>query len=195
MTVIAFDPIVSNLVFTANLILHLRAPASSEPFKKPLNNRSADDLPHVSVLIPLFKEELSSILATTRSLAAQTYPADKLEALFIVEPDDITTRKYVEEHALRLLEDRGIWRAKIVVSDGEVRLKPHALNQGLRKAMGDIVCVYDADDTFPETQIEDAVNLMLEDGYDVLQPKVYRARDSLVGRFPTIDAFVWQRAR
>jgi len=193
LTSIAIDPILSNFVFTANLIMHLRAPASSGPYEDPPNRPWKGVLPLVSALVPVFNERRESILATTKCLAAQTWR--NLEVLFIMEPEEadrlLEARKHVEE-AVTLLRSRGI-ATKTVVTDGKLKLKPHALNYGLKEARGEIVCVYDADDSFPEGQIEDAVGLMMEKGYDVVQPKIFRLGKALVGRYLMLDTFVWQR--
>lgn len=193
LTTIALDPVLSNIMFTANLIMHLRAPGSSSPYEKPSGLPWKRGPPLVSALIPIFNEKRESILATARCLAAQTWM--KLEALFIMEPEEadrlLETRRRVEE-AILLLKGRGI-SAKLIVTDGKVKLKPHALNCALREAEGEIICVYDADNTFPERQIEDAVGLILEKGYDVVQSKIYRSRETFVGRYLMLDTFVWQR--
>lgn len=194
---IAVDPIISNIVFTLSFLMHLRAPTMSPPFLKPTNgngngNGSSDGLPVVSVLVPVFKERYESIRETAKSIAFQTYPKAKLETIFIVEPDDIETVAHTARIALRM-KRMGI-PVKVVSADGNgSKLKPHALNNGLREAKGEIVVVYDADDSFPPEQIEEAVNLMMEKGYDVLQPKIERARDSIVGKYLMLDTFVWER--
>jgi len=173
--------------------MHLRAPAASPPYEDPPNRPWKGGLPLVSALVPIFTERRESILVTAKCLAAQT--CRNLEVIFIMEPEEadrlLKARRDVEE-AVTLLKDRGT-KAKIVVTDGKLKLKPHALNFGLKEARGEIVCVYDADDSFPEGQIEDAVGLMMEKGYDVVQPKIFRPGKALVGRYLMLDTFVWQR--
>ena len=188
---IALDPILSNVVFSMNLLMHIRRPASSPPWKNPVNDMSGDELPLVSVLLPMAKERRDSIFVTVGCLAAQTYPVGKMEVLFVVEPDDSETRVGVDE-AVEFLRDRG-FDARVLVTDGELRLKPHALNRGLEEARGEFLCVYDADDSFPEDQMEKAVTLMIENGYDCVQPRILRSRLSVTGRHLMLDTFTWNR--
>jgi len=168
-------------------------PESSVAYEKSSNLPWNRGSPMVSALVPIFKERSESILATAKCLSAQTWW--RLEVLFIIEPEEadllLETRRHLEE-AIMLLRSRAI-RAKVIVTDGKLKLKPHALNCGLKEAKGEIICVYDADDSFPEEQVEDAVSLMLEKGYDVVQPKVFRSSKTLVGRYISLDTFVWQR--
>jgi len=221
MTTLALDPIIPNVVFTLNLFMHLRAPRSSPPYENPSNSRCAVreelskyppkrdactitwcdswsrceyggyELPMVSVLVPLYREGLESIHTTFKSLADQDYPKDRFEVLFIVEPEDVETITCVA-HFAELLRDRGI-EVKLVTSDGKLRLKPHALNAGLKLARGEVICVFDADDRFDGKLIREIVLLMAEKGYDVVQPKIFRSRKSLVGSYLMLDCFAWQR--
>ena len=188
MTSIAIDPILSNVVYTVNLLLHLHSPSRSPPYEKASNNLAEGSLPTVSVLVPVYCERAESIFAVAECLARQTYPKGRLEVFFILEPEDLETRRHVEE-ALKLLQGVG----RIVLTDGGLKLKPHALNCGLKEAVGDVVCVYDADDRFDERQIEDAVNLMLEKGYDVVQPRISRVRKSVAGNFLMLDTYAWNK--
>jgi len=188
---IALDPVICNILFTINLILHLRRPSSSSPWQNPVNNMKEDELPLVSIMLPMLKERRDSIFATVNCLADQTYPQGKMDVLFIVEPDDPTTKAYVEE-AAEFLREKAI-DSKILTTDGKLRMKPHAMNRALEEAKGKILCVYDADDSFPKDQMEKAVNLLIENGYDCVQPKIYRKRESLSGKFLMIDTFTWNR--
>jgi cellulose synthase/poly-beta-1,6-N-acetylglucosamine synthase-like glycosyltransferase len=184
---IAIDPIFSNILFTINFIVHRKS--SNFMYKKPSQRLPGDKLPIVSILLPFFNERIDSILATIKSITSQTYPKDKLEIIFIVESDDGRTRDYVEKVG-ELLKIDGL-SSRIVISDGKKKIKPYALNFGVREAKGEIVVVYDADDDFDGKQIEDAISLMLEGNYDVVMPKIYRHRKELVGRYLMLDTVVW----
>jgi len=188
---IALDPILCNVLFTMNLLIHIRRPASSPPWKKPVNDMPREKLPLVSVLLPMAKERRESIFVTVNCLAAQTYPKDKMEVLFVVEPDDSESRSFVEE-AAEFLRGKGA-NSRILVTDGRLRMKPHALNRAMEEATGEFICVYDADDDFPEDQMEKAVTLMIENGYDCVQPKIFRSRMSVTGRHLMLDTFTWNR--
>ena len=191
MTSIALDPILCNVLFTINLVMHLRRPASSPPWQKPVNDMPEQKLPLVSVLLPMAKERKDSIFETVKCLAAQTYPKSKMEILFVVEPDDSEARSGVEE-ATEFLGANAI-QTRILVTDGKVRMKPHALNRAMEEVKGEVICVYDADDNFPKDQMEKAVTLMIENGYDCVQPKIYRSRNSITGKHLMLDTFTWNR--
>ncbi len=179
----AIDPILANILFTLNLFAHGRRSSSSAPFESP---NTVTESPTVSVLLPFYKESEFSVERTVESIERQTYPAEKLEIVYILEPDDNVTR--IPTH-----QNKQIPRV-IVRTDGRVHLKAHALNKGLEVAKGDIIVVYDADDTIDPDQIGKGVSLMEEKGYDVLQPIVVRKSGrSAITKLFGVDSFVWNR--
>src|SRR5215813_10069147 len=124
---LGLDPIVSSFFYSLSLLPHFKRPAKgARPVKKEL-----PVLPHVSVLVTFCQETRADIEMTVSSFLAQTYPRDKLEVLMAIEPDDESVACYASESVSRLRE-AGI-TGKIVVSDGKVRIKPHALNLALKQ--------------------------------------------------------------
>jgi cellulose synthase/poly-beta-1,6-N-acetylglucosamine synthase-like glycosyltransferase len=83
---LGIDPIVSNLFFTLSLIPHLSKPMAGQVYEG-----MRQDLPCISVLIPLFREKQGDIEITLASLKSQTFPRRKLEVILIVEPEDNET--------------------------------------------------------------------------------------------------------
>jgi len=126
-------------------------------------------------------------MTTAKCIAAQTYPKDKFEAVFIIEPDDALTKKNLQR-TLEYLKDKV--RYRVVVSDGKAKFKAHALNCALKTVNSQIICVYDADDTFPKTQVEEAV-MLIEEGYDAIGVRVYRFRDTILGALLNLDTYLW----
>jgi len=142
----------------------------------------------VNVLIWFLSLQYESIMVTMKSIARQTYPKKLLEVVLVVEPDDRSTKDLIPR-VLEFLGEHGI-SYRVVESDGRVKLKGHALNCALKTVEADVVAVYDADDVFPEDQVEKAVAL-IEQGYDAVGTRVYRRRNTILGSFLLLDTFIW----
>jgi len=106
-------------------------------------------LPPYTVLVPLY-DEADVIPDLLAALTAIDYPPDKLEVMLILESLDHTTRAAVAATALPA-------HVKVVVvPDGAPRTKPRALNYALRRATGQLVVVYDAEDVPEPDQLRRA---------------------------------------
>jgi cellulose synthase/poly-beta-1,6-N-acetylglucosamine synthase-like glycosyltransferase len=183
---LAIDPMISNIFFTLSLLPHLNKTSTGQIYAG-----VREDLPCVSVLVPLFKENREDIEITLASLRGQTFPKSKLEAILIVEPEDSQTSMLAEAGAQQL-EAVGI-RSKVVYSKGNPKMKPHALNVALRNIENEFICVYDASDSIEEDQIEQALSLMLEGNYDVVQAQVCRQGSTVLSRLLWLDTSLWFR--
>ena len=119
-----------------------------------------------TVLIPARHEE-EVIAETIQRVFDANYPKDLLEILVICSSDDQGTIRAAQE----AIEQRNLHAEVLTFSDGPIN-KPHGLNVGLRKARGDYVAVFDAeDDVHPD--IFSAVNATaLREGSDVIQGPV-----------------------
>lgn len=142
----------------------------------------------ISIFVPLYKEKYQSIMTTAKSIAAQTYPKEKFEIVFIVEPNDVQTKKNLKP-LHKYLGDKGVCY-RIVESDGKLKLKAHALNCALKTINSPIICVYDADDVFPKSQVEEAV-MLIEEGYDAVAVRVHRYRNTILGSLLNLDTYMW----
>ena len=179
------DPLISNLVFSLNLIPHLSSiPTKSEP------ESALAQHPLVSVILALYRENAEDILTTVRSLAQQSYPKDRLQILIVVEGDDIATIEAVNRAAVPALETAGL-EPSVITSDGARHTKPYALNMALQHARGEYCVFYDAADTFEPEQIEKGVGAMVRGCYDVAQSKVLRKGGSILSKFLLLDTVVW----
>lgn len=184
---LGLDPIVSSLFYSLTLVPHLKRPARGAA---PANSKTTA-LPYVSVLVTFCQETKADIEMTVSSFLAQTYPPGRFEVLMAIEPDDEPVARYAAESVARLRE-AGI-AARIVVSDGKLRIKPHALNLAIKQAQGDYCAFYDAADTIDPEQVQKAVRLMEEQGYDVVQSAVFRKGHSILSHFLMIDTVFWYR--
>jgi len=140
--------------------------------RDPLPANEDLDWPTLSVLIPAHNEE-SVIERTLSSLLAQTYPADRLEILVISDASTDRTAELVatcgrKHPSVRLLE--------IPPGQGG-RGKSAALNTGMRHVDGELVAIYDADNT-PEP---DALKIL------VRELLLDRTLGAALGMFRTIN--------
>ncbi len=147
-------------------------------------------VPMVSVLVPAHNEG-KVIEATVRALCAFDYPKDRLELIVINDrsTDDtgvILGRLAVEFPVLKPLH----------VPMNEIgRGKSSALNRGLREARGDLIAVYDADNT-PERSALARLVAALTDQPEwaaaVGKFRVINARQNLLTRFINIETISFQ---
>ncbi len=101
--------------------------------------RSVDDLPAVSLLVPLFDEtDIAGRLV--RRLGRLDYPKDRLEACLILEAGDQKTRAALNSAELP------DWMRIVEVPSGDLQTKPRAMNYALDFTRGDIIGIYDAED-------------------------------------------------
>jgi cellulose synthase/poly-beta-1,6-N-acetylglucosamine synthase-like glycosyltransferase len=116
--------------------------AAAAATRRPLvrDSRCPDDLPVISIIVALYKEEAIAP-RLVRRLARLDWPRDRLDVLIAVEADDTGTRAALARARLPA------WMRVVVVPDGRPRTKPRALNHALTLARGSIVGIYDAEDT------------------------------------------------
>ncbi|MEM9225076.1 MAG: glycosyltransferase [Pseudomonadota bacterium] len=128
--------------------LIMRAIGVSGPICAP-ETCAEHSLPVYSVLVPLH-DEAAVIDQLAKALGALDWPADKLDIILLVEPDDVSTHYAIAQAVFppgtRILQ----------VPDHPPRTKPKALNHGLMLAYGDLVCIFDAEDRPDPQQLRKA---------------------------------------
>ncbi len=109
------------------------------------------DLPTYTILVPLYREAnvVGNLVAALRAL---DYPPARLQILLLVEADDRGTHD-----ALRRQELASPFEI-LVVSDGPPKTKPKACNEGLSRAVGELLVIYDAEDRPEPDQLRKAVS-------------------------------------
>jgi cellulose synthase/poly-beta-1,6-N-acetylglucosamine synthase-like glycosyltransferase len=123
-------------------------------------------LPRYSLLIPLY-DEAAVVPDLISAIERIDYPADRLEVFLVLEDVDLHTRAAVG--ALTLPRHVSV----VVVPDGRPRTKPRALNFALRRATGDLVVVYDAEDMPEPDQLRRAAaRLAASPGLGCLQARL-----------------------
>ena len=147
-----------------------------------------EDLPGYTVLVPAYGEPevVGQLLASMR---AMDYPAEKLQVLLLLEEDDAPTIEAA--HAAGVSDVATV----IEVPAAEPRTKPKACNYGLHFATGDIVTIYDAEDTPDPLQLRRVVAAFrrLEPSVVCLQARLSfrNARQNLLTAWFTIEYDVW----
>lgn len=121
-----------------------------------------------TALVPARKEALV-IRETIHAVNNIDYPDALKEVLVLIrdEDDDETI-----EQAKLAISEIGKDNIKLVTFKDGPKNKPNGLNRGLKVATGDVVCIFDAEDT-PHTELYNIVNtVMKRDGADVVQSGV-----------------------
>jgi cellulose synthase/poly-beta-1,6-N-acetylglucosamine synthase-like glycosyltransferase len=147
-------------------------------------------LPSISILVPLFQESaIASRLI--EHLKKIDYPVDKFEILLALEADDDTTAD-----TLKTVEIPH-WMQVVRVPPGNLRTKPWAMNYALDFAKGDIIGIYDAEDSPAPDQLRKVAKTFATAPPDVacLQGVLdfYNVRQSWLTRCFTIDYAIWFR--
>ncbi|KUF12150.1 glycosyl transferase [Pseudoponticoccus marisrubri] len=146
--------------------------------------------PRVTILVPLFREaEIATTLVTR--LSRVTYPRTLLEVILVLEAEDAVTRAALARTELPP------WMRVVVVPPGPVTTKPRALNYALCFALGDIVGIYDAEDSPAPDQIDRVVARFAEAPADLgcLQGILdfYNPRANWLSRCFAIEYASWFR--
>lgn len=181
--------IIGTLLWAIQYIVSRRVHAYEKPS---LKNAQVENLPKVSIVLPVYKERRQSIEKTLDSISSQNYPKNLLEVLIVVDKDDTQTLNEALKAAERFLSSLNI---KMVINENAGRrLKAIAMNTAMRHAGGLIIGFYDADDVFPSDQVLNAVLLMIERNYAAVGTRVYRFRSSVLGGLMYLESIVWYNA-
>lgn len=151
---------------------------------RPLRPLRDDALPRYSILVPLYREA-ASIGPLIASLRRLDYPRDRLDILYLLEPDDAETRAAFD--ALVLPPGHRV----VVVPPEGPRTKPKALNVGLALASGELVTIFDAEDRPERGQLRLAAETFAAGGDQLacLQARlaIDHARDTWITRMFAIE--------
>ena len=115
------------------------------------------EYPKVTVIAPIYNEH-SYIRSFVHNLLNQTYPEDRLELLLIDGGSTDGTRQILEEAAADF--------PRITLLDNPQRYVPYALNLGISRASGSIICRMDAHAEYPLDYIEELVYWLDKSGAD-----------------------------
>ncbi|WP_269713561.1 glycosyltransferase family 2 protein [Caulobacter sp. NIBR2454] len=111
--------------------------------------RADDDLPHYTVIVPLY-QEAAMLPGVVAAMQAIDYPRDRLQVIIAVEEDDLETQAAMA----RLRTPAFI--SMMIAPPGSPRTKPRACNIALQRARGRLVVVFDAEDRPHPQQLREA---------------------------------------
>ncbi|MCC5909359.1 MAG: glycosyltransferase family 2 protein [Clostridiaceae bacterium] len=162
------------------------------------SNRSIKELwfhnippqPMVSILIPAHNEEIV-IEEIIKSMINLTYPKDKLEIIIINDNSSDSTGMIVESYARQYPYIKAVYTLPSLVGKG----KSIALNQGFKHSTGEIIVVYDADNTPEPDAVQNLVLVLQKDekaGVSVGKFRVINADKNLLTRFIHIETLAFQ---
>ena len=146
-------------------------------FIKSLKEKKQVDLtdfnyPSCSILIPAHNEELV-IAATIESMLKLDYPKDKLQIVVINDGSTDATKDIIEEYAKK---DQRVELFDIPKGEGG-KGKSRTLNLGIKAAKGDIIAIYDADNTPDKNSLR----------YLVAQLISNKELGAVLGKFRTVN--------
>lgn len=140
--------------------------------------------PTVSVLIAARNEEsvLGRLLHRTTKL---TYPKEKLEVIVINDASEDQTGKIAEDFSTMYSFISAVHGEPSLVGNG----KPSALNEGLKRAKGEILICFDADYCPPNDIIEKLVEYFVDPEVGLVQGRVTVLNEpaSLVSRLAAME--------
>ena len=119
-----------------------------------------DDLPIYTIVVALY-DEASAVPGLVAALRELDYPAEKLQVIVVLEPDDTAT------HEALLQLDPGAPFEILIAPDLGPRTKPKALNAALALAKGTFIAVFDAEDRPARDQLHRALDAFLGNGLDI----------------------------
>jgi cellulose synthase/poly-beta-1,6-N-acetylglucosamine synthase-like glycosyltransferase len=139
--------------------------------KRELDNRSFD-YPTCSILIPAHNEE--KVIATTiESMLKLEYPKDRLQIIVINDGSKDATKSIIEQYEVK---DARVQLFDIPKGEGG-KGKSRTLNLGIKQAIGDVIAIYDADNTPDKDSLR----------YLVAQLLLHKELGAVIGKFRTVN--------
>lgn len=138
------------------------------------------------------RHEAAVIGQTIQTVASINYPRHLMETLVVLRDDDFETIN-AAKLAIAQLPDAPV---RILLISGPPINKPHHLNAALKEAVGDVVCIFDAEDE-PHRDIYNIVNtVILRDNVDVVQSGVQlmNFESNWYSMFNVLEYFLWFRS-
>lgn len=158
-------------------------------FEKELLNESTK-FPTVSILIPAHNEDVV-IENTLQSMIRLNYPKDKLEVIVINDNSSDDTGSIVDAYAERYPFIKALHTKPPNAGKG----KSGALNKGFKKSTGEVIIVYDADNTpEPDAVYYLALGLQKDEkaGAIVGKFRVVNANKNLLTKLINIETLTFQ---
>jgi cellulose synthase/poly-beta-1,6-N-acetylglucosamine synthase-like glycosyltransferase len=145
-----------------------------------------------TAIVPVRHEEMV-IGQTINAIAEIDYPKQLMEIVVVCRTDDPETISEVWNAEMRLKENGKSANVVLELFDDNPINKPHSLNVGLRKARGNVVVIFDAEDQ-PHKDIYNVVNtVMSREKVDVIQSGVQlmNFQSSWFSALNVLEYFFW----
>jgi len=164
----------------------------AEEEKRLFDSTPIGQIPSVTVLVPAHNEE-AVIERTLRAILAMDYPGGVLEVLCLNDASTDGTQAIAEKVAS---ESSGVLKVLRVPEERAGRGKSSALNFGLERASGEVIAVYDADNTPERSALLYLVRNLVK-GKDVLGAAIgkFRTRNlerNILTRFINLETIFFQ---
>ncbi|HLQ96915.1 MAG TPA: glycosyltransferase [Pseudogracilibacillus sp.] len=146
--------------------------------------------PTVSILVPAHNEEIV-IENTIQALLQLNYPKNKLEVIIINDNSTDQTGKIIDQYAAKHPFIHALHTKPPHAGKG----KSGALNQGLKRSTGEIIAVYDADNTPEPDAIHHLALGLIHDpkaGAVVGKFRVINAKKNLLTRLINMETLTFQ---
>ncbi|MDP5275273.1 glycosyltransferase [Chengkuizengella axinellae] len=162
-------------------------------FRRPIEDwekNIGDQLPRVSILIPAHNEALV-IERTVLSMVRLNYPNDRLEVIVINDNSSDDTGMIVTNISKKHPHVKVVNTKPPNAGKG----KSSALNEGLQQSTGEVIVVYDADNTPERNAVYSLVLALKNDpkaGAIVGKFRVINAKRNLLTRFINIETICFQ---
>ena len=157
--------------------------------KRDVDKRSYD-YPSCSILIPAHNEE-QVIGATIESMLQLEYPKDKLEIIVINDGSQDKTKEIINHYAAL---DARVHLFDIQQGEGG-KGKSRTLNLGIQQAKGEIIAIYDADNTPDKDSLRYLVAQLLDNkelGAVIGKFRTVNKKATLLTRFINIETLSFQ---
>jgi cellulose synthase/poly-beta-1,6-N-acetylglucosamine synthase-like glycosyltransferase len=192
-TAIAVNSLVIGVYVLANLFKLVLVHRSLENPRvmtvEPRRDAAGDwQLPVFTILVPLY-HEARVVAQLVDGIIKLDYPQSRLDVKLLLEEDDLETQEALEELTLPHCFEA------ILIPDGGPPGKPRACNEGLRRARGDYLVIYDAEDRPEPDQLRKVVTAFERASPDVvcLQAKLnyFNRKQNLLTRWFTAEYSMW----
>jgi len=130
------------------------------------------DYPSCSILIPAHNED-KVIAATIESMLKINYPKEKLQIIVVNDGSTDSTKEIIQDYAKK---DSRVELFDIRKGEGG-KGKSRTLNQGIKVAKGEIIAIYDADNTPDPNSLR----------YLVAQLLLHKELGAVLGKFRTVN--------
>jgi len=157
--------------------------------KRDVDKRSFD-YPSCSILIPAHNEE-KVIGATIESMLRLEYPQDKIQIIVINDGSHDTTKDIIKRYASL---DARVQLFDIPEGEGG-KGKSRTLNLGIQQAKGDIIAIFDADNTPDKDSLRYLVAQLLDNkelGAVIGKFRTVNKKATLLTRFINIETLSFQ---